>query len=613
MVNKKIGIVLALAALGLAGCGSTTSSASKAATSSTPAATSSTPATSVPATSVPATSVPATSVPATSVPGVDIPTRADNFTFYFHFKASDTVKSLEKWTSPYIDGVFNSWNAHPGVEMTALAGSDVYYCYVPKADVSWEKNANDLGYQLCLGYNATSGVGASMQGVAGYTYKSDFSTNFSGVSHPVWATKGAAVPDTDLIDLRAYTYSKDQHVWDGAGDDFMTFKAQPVEPVVLKNYQIAVDLTAVKAAAPTHVTDYMVKGSYDGWAKSKSLVAGTGDYLGKYIIDCGDVIAGAQIQFCVAPVTLAITEVTDAYIFTTATFGDSDVGTFDTASKNAALTPLKLDGDNHVASWGAYTVPEGYVWPIAPVAMTEDVTITLSNSGKGALATGTTIYVAGSWNGWSADAANAMTANTDGTYSYVIPAAKMFVNVELQFGIITNSDWKGKLVAADTTDPAKLVNFAFRPAEHMLLLDVAGDFALLGVTDAAGTLNYHGAYIPAGTVITIDFVNSGTGALATGVVPCIPGAFDSWNNATAMTANGAKWSYTITATAKQLQFFASYEFKITPTGTWDGAIAGAAGANLSFAIADIAKLTVTVSGDYALLGAAGGVGTVTVA
>jgi hypothetical protein len=80
-----------------------------------------------------------------------------------------------------------------------------------------------------------------------------------------------------------------------------------------------------------------------------------------------------------------------------------------------------------------------------------------------------------------------------------------------------------------------------------------------------------------------------------------------------MTANGTKWSYTITAKAKQFQFFASYEFKITPTGTWDGAIAGADGANLSFSISDITKLTVTVSADYALLGAAGGVGTVTVA
>ena len=597
MVNKKIGIVLALAALGLAGCGSTTSSASKAATSSTPAATSSTPAAT-------------TSIPETSIPSVDIPTKADNFTFYFHFKASDKVKSLEKWTSPFIDGVFNGWDAHPGVEMTALTGTDIYYAFVEKTAVNWEKNANDLGYQLCLGYNDASGVGDSMKGIAGYTYKNDFALNFSGVSHPVWATKGAAVPEKDVIDLRAYTYGDDQHVWTGNGDDFMSFAAQPVEPVILKNYKITVDLSEVKKSAPDYISGYMVKGSYDSWAKSTLMTAGTGTSADIYTIDCGDVIAGAQIEFCVAPVTLAITEVQDAYVFKDGT-GTFVAGT--SGNGNASLTPLKLDGNDHTEAWGKFALQTGYVWPIAPVAMTEDVTITLSNSGTGALAAGTTIYVAGSWNGWSADAANAMTANADGTYSYVIPAAKMYVNVELQFGVITNSNWTGKLVAADATDPTKLVNFAFRPAEHMLLLDLAGDFALLGVTDSAGTLSYHGAYIPEATVITIDFVNSGTGALATGVAPCIPGAFDGWDNATAMTANGTKWSYTITAKAKQFQFFASYEFKITPTGTWDGAIAGADGANLSFSISDITKLTVTVSADYALLGAAGGVGTVTVA
>ena len=234
MINKSKAaslLVALFAATALAACGgngssSAAASSSKAASStatSSSTAKSSSAASSSSSTAASSSSAAqsSSSTTSSSAPAVDIPTKADNFTFYFHFKASDTVKSLETWTSPYIDGVFNSWNAHPGVEMKALTGTDIYYAFVEKTAVNWATNANDLGYQLCLGYNSTSGVGESMQGVAGYTYKSDFSTLFSGTSHPVWATKGAAVPTSDLIDLRAYEFGDDSHVWTGEGNDYM--------------------------------------------------------------------------------------------------------------------------------------------------------------------------------------------------------------------------------------------------------------------------------------------------------------------------------------------------------------------------------------------------------
>ena len=40
----------------------------------------------------------------------------------------------------------------------------------------------------------------------------------------------------------------------------MTFKAQPVKPVVLSDYKIAVDLSAITAAAPSYITGYMRAG-----------------------------------------------------------------------------------------------------------------------------------------------------------------------------------------------------------------------------------------------------------------------------------------------------------------------------------------------------------------
>jgi len=642
MINKSKAaslLVALFAATALAACGgngssSAAASSSKAASStatSSSTAKSSSAASSSSSTAASSSSAAqsSSSTTSSSAPAVDIPTKADNFTFYFHFKASDTVKSLETWTSPYIDGVFNSWNAHPGVEMKALTGTDIYYAFVEKTAVNWATNANDLGYQLCLGYNSTSGVGESMQGVAGYTYKSDFSTLFSGTSHPVWATKGAAVPTSDLIDLRAYEFGDDSHVWTGEGNDYMTFKAQPVKPVVLSDYKIAVDLSAITAAAPSYITGYMVKGSYDGWAGSTLLEKGTGEYASKYIIKCGDVIANAQIQFCVAPVTLALSEVNDSYIFKDATFdyNDStvtdpkDVGTFilndDKSNGNAALTPLSADGNGATASWGKFKLQTGYTWPLAPVAMTSDVTITVSNSGTGALATGAKLYFAGNIgeNQWGAAVgkdACAFTVSGD-KLVYTISKSLLYVNVEVQFGLITNSNWVGKLVMADKN--GALTNCAFKPAANRTYIDISADFAKIGVEDQAGTFSYHGDYLDAGKTITIDFVNSGTAALASGVTPCIPGEFDSWNNQTEMTLVTAdvKWTYSFVTTAKQVELGTGLGFKITTKGAWDGALAGDGGANLALVITDATKLTATVTGDYSLLGAAGGVATVVVA
>jgi hypothetical protein len=628
MINKSkvVSLVLgALAITALAACGSKSGSsaaASSAAKSSTAAssATSSAVASSTAPASSSTTPVSSSTVPASSstAPSVDVPTKADCFTFYFHFKASDEgVKKLETWTSPFIDGVFNSWNSHPGVEMKALEGTDIYYAFVEKTAVDWTKNANDLGYQLCLGYNASSGVGESMQGIGGYTYKSDFSTQFSGVLHPVWATKGAAVPTSDLIDLRAYTYTDDNHVWATEGDDFMTFKSQPVEPIVLKNYSIALDLTAVEAAAPTHVTGYMVKGSYDGWASSVALKKGTGDYASKYVISCGDVIAGAQIQFCVAPVTLAIHEVKDAYIFEDATFNtETDAGVFvkktDGTNGNAAITPIRADGDNAVGSWGAMKPQTGYTWPTAPVAMSDDVTLTFTNSNTdGAVmpASITSVRLVGEVTNWTpTDTADEMTKSADGkSYTFTISHTKMFVDVIYNFKIVANGDWAGAVCGDAATDS----NMTFQAGAHKIHLDVSSDWSLFGTTKANGTVNYYGDVINS---VVVSLKNSGTATMATSVTSVsLVGTLTNWDQTS--TANdmtkAADGSYTFAIPDNTMYAGTTYEMKVVFNHSWDNAI-GAAEGNLSFTAVKDQPL-VTISADYATCGVSATVGTVTTA
>jgi|GEM_PF-2777921 len=614
MINKSKSLICGLAVLtafGLVGCGTTKSSSQASASASNTAS--------------------ASASASNSTSGDVVPLKDGFFTFYFHFKASEKVAKLNTWTSPYIDGVFNGWNAHPGVEMKPVEGTDMYYAQISKDDVKWADNANDLGYQLCLGYNESSGVGASSQGIAGYTYKCAFAAEFSGVAHPVWATKGAALPEKDAIELVTYSYGDDNHVWTAVKDHFMTFASQPIEPIQLKNYTLrfevdpalVADMPKETGATETYIKGLSIKGSFNDW-KAEALTKSDTD--GSYSIKIDSLIANSPLSFCVAPTTLAIRTVEDKYCLTgdyTPTdtngyVGNKDKDTTDDAGKitkvgNLTLTPLKLDGDNHTATWGMLKTYDGYTWPTAPVAMTNDVVITLTNSGTGALKAGAVPAVAGNFNGWSYDG-NLMTVSTDGkSYTYTITKDKLYVDCNYQFGIITNSAWTGKLVMTDPDDATKLANFGFDAKAHFDQCDIAGDWSKLGVEDSAGTINYHGNFLPEGAVITINFVNSGTGTLGAGVSPCIPGAFDGWDNKTAITLSGDKWVYTITCKKNEYLLNLGYEFKITPTGSWDGALAATGGANLSFMITDATKTTVTVSGDYTLLGAAGGVATVAVA
>lgn len=597
MVNKTrlTSLVLGvLAATALAACGGTGGSSAAASSS---AASSSTPTSSSPASS---TSVPASS---SSTPVVNIPTKADHYTFYFHFKArEDGVKSLESWTSPYIDGVFNDWDAHPGVEMTALEGTDIYYAFVAKADANWATNKNDLGYQLCLGYNASSGVGASMQGIAGYTYKSDFSTLFSGTSHPVWATSGTDEPtDNSLVDLRAYQFGADSHVWTGDGDDFMTFAAQPTKPEILANYTLAFDVSGL-TDVPTQVSGYMIKGSFNGW-ESKALTQDTTN-KNLYTVTIDQVIAGAKLSFCVAPVTAAIHEVKDEYFLTGDGVHDADEMSTTDATKivkpgNLTLTPLKIDGDNYTNTWGKLATYDGYDWPAAPVAMTDDVTLTFTNSNANDAvmpAAITSVRLVGEVTNWTAtDVANEMTKSSDGkSYTFTISAAKMYIGVIYNFKIVANGDWAGAVCGNAASD----ANMTFEAAAKKVHLDVSSDWSLFGTTKADGTVNYYGDVING---VTIAFKNSGTAAMSADVTSVsLVGTLTNWDQAA--TANdmtkAADGSYTFALPDNTMYAGTGYELKIVFNHLWANAIGSGAGDMAFTAVKD--QPVVTISADFAL-------------
>jgi hypothetical protein len=123
------------------------------------------------------------------------------------------------------------------------------------------------------------------------------------------------------------------------------------------------------------------------------------------------------------------------------------------------------------------------------------IIITLTNSGTAAV-TGDpepTLYVAGNflaktWGDAVGVAACAFTKGTDGSYTFNIPDNILNVGQECQFGIITNSNWTGKLVMADST--GALTNITFTAVAEKKHLNISADFAKIGVKDSAGVVEY---------------------------------------------------------------------------------------------------------------------------
>jgi hypothetical protein len=611
MINKSKAaslLVALFAATALAACGgngsssaaaSSSKAASSTATSSSTAKSSSAAASSSSAaasSSAASSSSAVVSSSSSNVPAV--PVVEGKVTFYFHFKASEKVASLPEYVSPYMDGVINGWNQHPGdstkadpVEFQLLTGTtDVYYGQIA---VNWADISADAGYQLTLGYNAKAKVGNSMMGVD-YTMKSDYCNTFSGLSHPVFAE-----PKDGIVDLM------------GDGVDYQTFSACPVAPVVLKNYTLTFD-TSTLTDIPTHVTGFMIKGSFNNWTS----VAMTQDATTKtlYSIVLGDLIASAQVQFCVAPVTLAIHDVQDAYLLTgTGTHLADEMDTTDTTKikkpGNLTYTPLKIDGDNAKQSWGKLTTYTGYTWPTAPVAMTNDVTITLTNSGTGTVASDATLYIAGNflaktWGDAVGVATCAMTKSTDGkTYTFVIDKQYLYQGVDYAFDVITNSNWKGKLAM---TKGDGLADFAFQAKKNYSACDITGDFAKIGVEDSGGTIDYHGNFVN-GIVITLT--NSGTGTLKEGAVLAVAGGWNGWSyveaNYMTKSTDGTKWTYTFADGVVNAN--ETYEFGIITNSNWSGKLVmtdptdATKLTNLAFT-AVAGKTHVNVAGDFAKIG-----------
>ena len=604
MINNKKLILAALlsASMILAGCdGAPTTPSSSPATQ-----------TSQPTTSQPAgdSSQPAgdSSQPAGSSQSqggdVTVPTEADKTTFYI--EVSPESVALPTWCSYFLTGCMNGWAMTPNngaIELQQLSDTNIYYAIV--ADYDDEANAADRGYQVTMGYNADSGLGDEKQGID-WSYKGKSNASFSGLDHPTFDA-----PVNGVVHITAKwsddTVDADGFEWD---------EALP-EPVVIHNYTVKFALGDDVVAAVTAwnaekgdsgVTGYAVKGAHNGWTWTAMDKVDNTHY--SFTVD--SIICGVKYEMCVAPMTAAGVD-GDAYSLTGDGVKNDDVtdedGTYHIG--NFSFSPLSLDLDDYVWDWGTLHLPtkvngakEGtYALPTA-TKLAHSVTVRVFDiEGGTGLAEGLSLYIAGKFSGWGEAVGNddyKLVLEGD-AYVYTF-TMDLYVGVAIEFGIISNKDWAGKLSAEGGA------NFKLVPELNKTKFDIVGDLSKNGVEDSVGTVNYHGDYVN-GIVITVSDIEGGTG-LGEGKHLYVAGSWNGWgpgeNDANIMTENEGVYTYTIADNTATIG--AKLEFGIISNKDWAGKLSAEGGNNFSFTV-EAGKLHVNIVGDLAKNGVENSVGT----
>lgn len=522
-----------------------------------------------------------------------------------YFKVAEGSAALPSWASYYATGCWNGWatgaatEANGIVEFQQLGDSNIYYGYMPTFDDA--TYSADRGFQLAVGYNASAGLSAASSGM-NWTYKSASCASWPGEEHPKFEA-----PVNNEIFLRAHW--KDESV-----EAAHKFESVPPEPIVLKNYSLQFKVSEALKEKLTGEYSYRslaVKGSFNDWGTT---ILSYDEKNDVYSVSLGDVIANTTGEMCVSVVNqTGILE--DKYNLTKSAEADSKAeggvransvgedGIFHLG--NLVYSPLKFDGNDHVAYWGTLDIPAkqngsvdkdnvAYVFPGVPEAVKGSFDIVLANSGEGALPEGTVPHYAGMFNGWKHEA---FSLGEDGVYHYTVTPtekAPVYYNVGYEMKV-TMGDWDHPQV-----DDGTGANIVVRLASAMSVpVTVSFDFSKLGVEKTGATVKY-------GNPMTQDIhinvtSDSAEHVLAEGANLYVAGSWNGWNNAEAniMTKDGDKYVYTIPANTMNIG--TALAFGVITNVSWTGKLVGAGLANFSFTIEE-GKTNVNIVGNLALCG-----------
>lgn len=406
-----VSTLAAFMALGLVGCTGTGASSSSSATPSV--------------------------TPSTSVPTADIPVAEGKTSLWFTLGDDSAIKELKSWNSFFMVGSFNGWDTAKAAEFKNISGTKNYYTQIDTTSISKEDGSFDVtkeGFQLTIGWNASSGAPAAKQG-ADYTFKSDYCALYTdGTSHPLFGT-----PADSKLEIVGATkvVSNPSPITDSADEKYMadtasivhyqTFSKQKASPVKIDDYKMKfkiADKDSKGTAKPTWVSDFYATGSYDSWGGSVTdAYKLTKDAQGYYSITFGTVYADVTVEFMiVCTIKNSVGEVVPMGFWT-----------YKLQAANLTWTPGTADE--------GVGEPDDYVWtewpadPGSAVAVTMNLTVT--DFPSDAKYTGG-ISVKGAFDGWSE---HAMTKDTtSGVWSYTYPLVTPAADIEFGFNEYTKID-----------------------------------------------------------------------------------------------------------------------------------------------------------------------------
>lgn len=356
-MKKSLFIVTALVALGLAACGGSGSSSSKAPESS-------------------------------KAPTPVVPTEDGKCTFFL--KTTETCIQFKEYETIYLTGGAFGWKTgYEALEMKALAEDKTIF-YTIVANDAFDTTANQgLEFQLVLGYNSKAKMpdaASGLQWVDGR--KSDECAAPGGLSNLSFQYQ----PGQMTVDLGSHTFST----------------SLPTPSAPLKNYSFKVEF----AEAVPEYGKVVIFGSFNGWNTPK----GTEETKGadKALIDSLTMVPDAERKVFTLKFDEMVAGNYECKILVeyvaTAVYNVT-WNAIDQTKENYGFTVNQADGDGYVLE----ILDEEATFKLAdPDAKLEHVGIIVLNSGETKALEN--LYFAGVFNGWTPTALESLPSGAFGCY-----------------------------------------------------------------------------------------------------------------------------------------------------------------------------------------------------
>lgn len=377
---------------------------------------------------------------------VDIPTADGKVSFYFELGAgSITFKDYESiWL---VGGGINGWKTnYEAYEMQNLAGTSYYYAQVSGLDVTASQGYD---YSLVIGYNKKANMPDGSSGLCWVDGRK---------SNECEAAKG----DDGLQNLK-FEWSEGQNVVSLGTHTFA--KSLPTPTAPLKNYTFKVEF-----AQP--VPEYgkvLLFGSFPGCGWNTPGDGKTAEE-NKAIIDAQTMKPNADRTVFTLTYESMVAGDYDCKILVEYTTAETSItwNAVDQTKDNYSFSITVADGDNYVLD----ILGEKATFTLADPNATFSVTVEVYNNGGAMTAAG--IGVAGNFNGWNI---NGNMCELEGE-KYVYRAAEV-AGAEIQFGVMADSGWADKCVAADGSN----ITVGVPAGTTSVLVKVTCDWSQFGVAE----------------------------------------------------------------------------------------------------------------------------------